>query len=241
MISVVIERENIKDNHIEITNKNDINHLKNVFRIKIDDLVRGVDGEKEYFGRVFLIKKEMIRLKIEEIKEDSYSSKVSLDMGICLVKNDKMDLIIQKLTEIGVNAIIPINSKRVVVKIGEKEDKKIEKWKIISKEALKQCQGIKNVFINNIKTLKELDYSFYDLIIIPYERKKEVYLKEIWKEISIIPKKILVIIGPEGGFDKEEIEFLEKKGAKIVSLGKRILRTETSAIVVGGIVINEFI
>ena len=242
MISVVIGKKDIKNNnYIEITDKMDINHLKNVFRVKIGDKVRAVDSEKEYLGEISLIEKKVIGLIIIKINEDTYSPKVILDMGICLIKNEKMDLIIQKLTEIGINKIIPINSRRVVVKLGEKEEKKIEKWKTISKEALKQCQGIKEVFIDKITNLSEIEYSLYDLVIVPYEKKEKVYLKEIWKKVSLPPEKILVIIGPEGGFDNEEVDFLEGVGAKTISLGKRILRTETSAIVVGGIIINEFI
>lgn len=240
LISAVINKEQIDNNQIDITNKNDINHLKNVFRLKIGDNIRAVDGEKEYFCKVSSLEKEKIILSIESQSDDKYTPKITLDMGICVVKNDKMDLIIQKLTEIGVNEIIPIESKRVVVKIGGKEEKKIEKWKMISKEALKQCQGVKNVKIDSVKTLSEIDYELYDLIVIPYELEEEKYMKDIWKSITINPKRILAIIGPEGGFEDEEINFLKSKGSKIISLGKRILRTETSAIIVGGIIINEF-
>lgn len=240
LISAVINKEQIDNNQIDITNKNDINHLKNVFRLKIGDNIRAVDGEKEYFCKVSSLEKEKIILSIESQSDDQYTPKITLDMGICVVKNDKMDLIIQKLTEIGVNEIIPIESKRVVVKIDGKEEKKIEKWKMISKEALKQCQGVKNVKIDSVKTLSEIDYELYDLIVIPYELEEEKYMKDIWKSITINPKRILAIIGPEGGFEDEEINFLKSKGSKIISLGKRILRTETSAIIVGGIIINEF-
>ncbi|WP_429192009.1 RsmE family RNA methyltransferase [Fusobacterium sp. PH5-44] len=240
MISTVIEKEQIENDYINIVNKNDINHLKNVFRVKIGDKIRVVDGEKEYFCKVFSFEKEKMVLLIECQYEDKYTPKVTLDMGVCIVKNDKMDLIIQKLTEIGVNEIIPIESKRVIIKIDGKEGKKIEKWKIVSKEALKQCQGVKNVEINSVKTLFEIDYGIYDLILIPYELEEGIYLKDIWKNIAKKPEKILVIIGPEGGFEEEEIKFLKSKGGKTISLGKRILRTETSAIIVGGIIINEF-
>lgn len=240
LISAVVDKDQVENDHIIITNKNDINHFKNVFRLKIGDNIRAVDGEKEYFCKVFSLEKEKIVLLVESQSEDKYASKITLDMGICIVKNDKMDLIIQKLTEIGVNEIIPIESKRVVVRIEQKKEKKIDKWKMISKEALKQCQGVKSVRIDYVKTLSEIDYGSYDLILIPYELEEEKYMKDIWKGVSECPQRILAIIGPEGGFEEEEIEFLKSKGGKTVSLGKRILRTETSAIIVGGIIINEF-
>lgn len=237
MISVIIENENyIECDNIKIKDKNDVNHLKNAFRVKIGEKIRGVDGEKEYLLEIIEIEKKEIVAKILHVKEDEFSSEVQIDAAIGMLKNDKMNLTIQKLTEIGIAKIIPFFSKRCIIKINEKKDK----WDLISKEALKQCQGVKFVEIPEPVKLKEIDLKEYDLVIVPYEEDKENSLKNILKKIEVKPKKILYIVGPEGGFSEEEIEYLKEKNCKIVTLGRRILRAETASIVVGGVLINEF-
>lgn len=236
MISVIITSENIGGNRITINEKGDINHLKNVFRIKLNEEIRAVDGEKEYFCKVVSIDKKEIILGIEQIFEDRYSHKVKIDAALGILKNDKMDLAIQKLTEIGVNKIIPLAVKRGVVKITEKKDK----WDLIVRETLKQCQAVKATEIDEVKKLEEIEFEKYDLVIVPYECEEEYTLKNLLRNKEKLPIKILYIIGSEGGFDPEEIEFLKEKKAEIVTLGRRILRAETASIVVGGILINEF-
>lgn len=236
MISVIITSENISRNRITINEKGDINHLKNVFRIKLDEEIRAVDGEKEYFCKVVSIDKKEIILEIEQIFEDRYSHKVKIDAALGILKNDKMDLAIQKLTEIGVNKIIPLVIKRGVAKITEKKDK----WDLIVRETLKQCQAVKATEIDEVKKLEEIEFEKYDLVVVPYECEEKYTLKNLLRNKEKLPKKILYIIGSEGGFDPEEIEFLKGKKAEIVTLGRRILRAETASIIVGGILINEF-
>lgn len=236
MISVIITSENISRNRITINEKGDINHLENVFRIKLDEEIRAVDGEKEYFCKVVSIDKKEIILEIEQIFEDRYSHKVKIDAALGILKNDKMDLAIQKLTEIGVNKIIPLVVKRGVAKITEKKDK----WDLIVRETLKQCQAVKATEIDEVKKLEEIEFEKYDLVIVPYECEEKYTLKNLLRNKEKLPKKILYIIGSEGGFDPEEIEFLKGKKAEIVTLGRRILRAETASIIVGGILINEF-
>lgn len=236
MISVIITSENIGENRITINEKSDINHLKNVFRIKIDEEIRAVDGEKEYYCKVVSIDKKEIVLEIEQVFEDRYSHKVKIDAALGILKNDKMDLTIQKLTEIGINKIIPLVVKRGVAKITEKKDK----WDLIVKEALKQCQAVKATEIDEVKKLEEIEFEKYDLVIVPYECEEEYTLKNLLRNREKLPERVLYIIGSEGGFDPEEIIFLKNKKADIVTLGRRILRAETASIVVGGILINEF-
>lgn len=236
MISVIISEENILENKIIIDEKGDINHLKNVFRVKIDEKVRAVDGEKEYLCRVAELDKKSVTLVIDEIFEDRFSTKVKIDAAIGILKNDKMDLTIQKLTEIGINKIIPLSTKRGVAKVSEKKDK----WDLIVREALKQCQGVKPLIIDEVTKIEKLKLEDYDLVIVPYECEDEYTLKNLLRKQTKELKSILYIVGPEGGFDIEEIEYLKQKGANIVTLGKRILRAETASIVVGGVLINEF-
>lgn len=236
MISVIITEENIYENKIVIEDKADVNHLKNVFRVKIDEKVRAVDGEKEYICRVAELDKKSVTLIIDEIYEDRFSTNIKIDAAIGILKNDKMDLTIQKLTEIGINKIIPLNTKRGVAKVSEKK----EKWDLIVKEALKQCQGVKPLIIDEVTKIDKLKLSDYDLVIVPYECEEQYTLKNLLKNRKENIEKVLYIIGPEGGFDIEEIEYLKNNGANIVTLGRRILRAETASIVVGGVLINEF-
>lgn len=236
MISVIISEKNIFENKIVVDDKADINHLKNVFRVKVNEKIRAVDGKKEYFCRVEELDKKSITLIIDEVFEDRFSTKIKIDAAIGILKNDKMDLTIQKLTEIGINKLIPINTKRGVAKVSEKK----EKWDLIVKEALKQCQAVRPLIISDVLKIENLKLEEYDLVIVPYECEEEYTLKNLLIKRKDMIEKILYIIGPEGGFDESEIEYLKNNGANIVTLGKRILRAETASIVVGGVLINEF-
>ena len=235
MVSVFVEKDQVNGKIISVTDKKDVNHLKNSFRMKIGDSLRVVDGEKEYLCRVVSMEKKAIEAEIEEVFEDRYSTDTKIDIAMGMLKKDKMELAIQKLTEIGINRIIPLQTKRTVVKI---EGKK-EKWDIVSKEALKQCQGVKKVFIEESKKLENIDYSSYDLILVPYEKENNKRIRKVLNGNKNI-KNILYFVGPEGGFDPDEVDYLSSVGAEVISLGKRILRAETAAIVVGGILVNEF-
>lgn len=236
MISVIISEENIGSEIIEITDKNDVNHLKNAFRVKVGEVIRVVDGTYEYICEILTVEKKIIEVKILEKKEDEYSTEVEIDAAIGILKNDKMDLTIQKLTEIGVTRILPLVTKRGVVKLTEKK----EKWDLTAKEAIKQCQAVKMMDIREPQKLSDIDFSKYDLAVVPYECEEDNSLRNILNKLKEKPKRVIYIIGPEGGFDTEEIEFLKSKGVTPVSLGRRILRAETASIIVGGILVNEF-
>ena len=237
MISVIIESKNIQLDRIIITDKNDINHLKNAFRVKEGEVIRAVDGINEYICKVLVLEKKEITLEILETREDTTVKNTEITAGLAIIKNDKMELAIQKLTEIGIDKIIPLETKRTLLKLTEKKDK----WDTIVKEATKQCQRVKLLEIDGIKKLKDVDYLQYDMVIVPYECEEEYSLKNLLKGLETVPKKVLYLIGAEGGFDTSEIEYLKSiSNVKIVTLGKNILRAETASIVVGGILINEF-
>ena len=171
MLTVIAEKENIDENNgkILIKEKADCNHIQNVYRLNVGDKLRIVDGEYEYFTQIIEISKKEVAVKILEKNEDSYSLNINIDVAMGILKNDKMNLAIQKLTEIGVNRIIPLKTERVVVKINEKK----EKWDVVVREALKQCRGIKFTEITPVKKLAEIDYSKYDKIIFAYENSDE--------------------------------------------------------------------
>ena len=154
-----------------------------------------------------------------------------------------MELIIQKSVELGADEITPVEMKRSVVKIDEKsKQKKIERWQKISEVAAKQSGRDKVPEINNISNIKNICNLIdkYDIVLLAYENEKENTLKsELIKLKNKNDLKIGVIIGPEGGLEEQEVDLLEKAGAKVVTLGNRILRTETVALVVTGIIMYE--
>ena len=158
-----------------------------------------------------------------------------------LPKSSKMDFIVQKATEIGVKEIYPIITNRTVVKIdnNKKEKNKVDRWNKISEEAAKQSKRDIIPKVNSVLSFKEMINILKDEenILVPYENQEGIGIKDIIKKIS--NKKIHVIIGPEGGFEEEEIEELKDIGSNTVSLGPRILRTETAGIVALSILLYE--
>ena len=177
MITAFVEKNSVVGEIIEIKDKTELNHMKNSFRLQVGDSLRIVDGEYEYFTEIIELSKNEMICKIIEKKEDSFSTKVEIHAGIELLKNDKMELVIQKLVEVGVSKIIPVQMQRTIVKINEKK----EKWDTIAKEALKQCQAVKLTEITEPKALKKIDYSEYDLVLVPYENEVEVKIWEVLK------------------------------------------------------------
>lgn len=234
MLTVVADKKNIKNNEIIINDRSDCNHIQNVFRLNIGSVLRVIDGEYEYIAEISNLTKKEVKLKIKNKNDDNYSLNIKIDIALGILKNDKMNLAVQKLTEIGINKIIPIQTDRVVVKINEKK----EKWDTVVKEALKQCKGVKFTKIDPITKIQMINYDLYDKIIYAYENSDSS--QKISNILEDTDQNILYVIGPEGGITAEEVEFLKSIGAIEISLGKRILRAETAAIVLGGILANVY-
>ncbi len=238
-----VEKNQINNGKIEIIG-DDVNHIKNVLRLETDTEIMISDGEKNYISCITEIEKERIICTILKIDETENEAKLSIDIFQGLPKSDKMEYIIQKCTELGVKNFIPVSFKRSIVKLsGKDEEKKILRWQKIAEGAAKQSgrdaiPGVHRIMdINNICKIIEK----YDIVLVAYEMEKENYLKkEIDKIKGIKNAKIAFIIGPEGGIEPDEIDQLKNNGAKIVSLGNRILRTETVAITVSSILMYEF-
>ncbi|MBR2744255.1 MAG: 16S rRNA (uracil(1498)-N(3))-methyltransferase [Clostridia bacterium] len=241
-----IKNEQINDNRIVISGE-DVNHIANVLRMKIDDELQicDIDTSDNYVANISEIGKDKIMCSIcKKIKSEAESD-INLTIFQGIPKSDKMELIIQKSTELGVKEIIPVAMERCVSKIsGKDEIKKIERWQKISEVAAKQSgrdiiPKIKNVV--KIKEICELIKDF-DMIIVPYEKAEDVSFKNAIEEIKALKKadlKIGIVIGPEGGFEPSEINLLQEVGAKIVTLGKRILRTETVALAMSSVIMYE--
>lgn len=241
-----VPTDQIKEETILIQNE-DVNHIKNVLRSKINDKIDICDynTSKNYICEIVKIEDKKIECKIIKKVESNVESKIKVSIFQGLPKADKMELVIQKSVELGAFDITPIEMKRCVVKLNEKDKtRKIQRWQKISETAGKQSGRDIIPQINNIINVKKLCEKFgeYDLILVAYENEKENTLKQELKKIKNIKKeeiKIAIIIGPEGGIDNEEIEQFKSYNTKIITLGNRILRTETVALNMLSIIMYE--
>ena len=238
-----VKTEQIRESKIIIIGE-DEKHIKNVLRKQIGENIEICNQEtgKTYKCEILELKEqEVISNIIEEMT--STEDKIKVDIYQGLPKADKMELIIQKSIELGVNAIIPVEMKRCVVKLDSKsEAKKIERWQKIAESAAKQS-GRNTVpeirRIIKIQDIAELK-NFYDSIIVCYENEKENYIKnELIKLKNKEQINIAIVIGPEGGLEEKDVEYLKENGAVIVTLGNRILRTETVALNLLSIIMYE--
>ena len=232
-------------NNEKITIKgNDVNHIKNVLRLKVDDNIQicNSDTKDNYTCGIKKINEKDIECIIFNKLENSAESKIYINVFQGIPKSDKMELIIQKAVELGANEITPVQMKRCIAKIDEKtENKKKLRWQKISEVAAKQCGRDIIPKINNVKTIKNICNIIqeYDIVLLAYENEEKNTLKNELKKIKNKSLKIGIIIGPEGGLEKEEVNALKESGAKVITLGKRILRTETVALVLIGIIMYE--
>lgn len=239
-----IKGSQIQNNKIIIIGE-DVNHIKNVIRKQIGDNIEicNKDNKKSYKCEITKIEENQITTEIIE-ELISQEDNIIVDIYQGLPKADKMELIIQKCTELGVKEIVPTVMKRTVVKLKEKDkENKITRWRKIAEVAAKQSGRDIIPKINNIINLNQIDYSKYDKLLVLYENENKLSIKQVINELKLIEKEqlnIAIIIGPEGGFNEKEIEnIINEPNVSVVTLGKRILRTETVALVVSGILMYE--
>ena len=236
-----VEDNQIKDNKIKIIN-NDYNHIVNVLRMKKEDniLITNKNTLETYNCKIEQINEREVLCNIISVENKEVEMNVKVDIFQGLPKADKMEYIIQKCVELGVHKIVPVNMKYCIAKIKD-EDKKNIRWNTISEVASKQCK--RNLIpkieksINMTNLYNEIKN--YDLAIVAYENEDNTTIKNVLQENKNV-KSIAVIIGPEGGISSDEIDSLKNLGVKIVSLGNRILRTETASIVALSMIVYEF-
>lgn len=246
MATFYVKNEQIKDSKIKIMG-DDYSHLKNVLRAKIGEKIDVCDENgSRYKTKISTLTKKEVICEIIAVDDKSTEPLVSIDLYQGLPKADKLELIIQKSTEIGVKAIFPVQMARTIVKFDERSsEKKLERWNKISAEASKQCGRQKIPKVHEVINFKNSieNISKYDIVLLPYENEKSVTIKEVLKKAkkSKAIKEIAVMIGPEGGFSEEEINILNKlKNVHTVTLGPRILRTETAGLVTLAMILYEF-
>lgn len=231
-----VENSQFSENSITITG-DDVNHMKNVLRMNIGERVKICDGEgKDYYCEIASFEKNQVIADIMEIKEteSELPAKIYLFQG--LPKKDKMELIIQKSVELGVYEVIPVNMKRCVAKIedGKKEKKKLERWQSISTAAAKQSGRGIIPKVHSLISFKEAlaMAKEMDIAIVPYELADHIEKSHEVIKKAAEKKSVAIFIGPEGGFDEKEIQLALEEEFDTITLGKRILRTETAGLTI---------
>ena len=221
-----------KNNEKFILSDSDIHHIKRVMRCKNNDKIEIVHDKTVYLCNIDNI--ENLTLSIIDNYQEDRELKVNLTIAISLVQEQKFDLILQKLTELGVSSIIPLKTERSIVKLDEsKQEKKKNRWITICKEASEQSHRVTIPEVKNIMSMKELLNNKKELNLICSLNENTKPLDEY---LDNNLKDILFVIGPEGGFSKKEEEFLMENGFQATTLGKRVLRVETAAICVASII-----
>ena len=241
-----IKTENLKENKEIWITGSDVNHIKNVLRKKIDDKINicNSDTQKNYECVIKNIEENKIVCKILDEVKSLAESNLNITIFQGLPKSDKMELIIQKATELGVKTIVPVITKRTVIKLKDKDKQnKVDRWRKIAEVAAKQSGRDIIPTIENIINIADIKFDKFDKIFVLYENEEKISIKDEIEQLKNDNKEELnigIVIGPEGGFAESEIEQLRlNQNVSVVTLGKRILRTETVALVVSGILMYE--
>lgn len=241
-----IKTENLKENEEIWITGSDVNHIKNVLRKKIDDKINicNSDTQKNYECVIKNIEENKIVCKILDEVKSLAESNLNITIFQGLPKSDKMELIIQKVTELGVKTIFPVITKRTVIKLKDKDKQnKVDRWRKIAEVAAKQSGRDIIPTIENIINIADIKFDEFDKIFVLYENEEKISIKDEIEQLKNDNKEELnigIVIGPEGGFAESEIEQLRlNQNVSVVTLGKRILRTETVALVVSGILMYE--
>lgn len=231
----------IKDNII--IDGSDVNHIKNVLRLRCGEHILVSNGNgMDYECSIVEIDTDTVTAKVLDVFKNAAELPVNITLFQGMPKQDKLELIIQKSVELGVREIVPVITKRSVVKIDEKKaGKKIERYNSIAESAGKQSGRGIIPEVKEFMTFKQaIEYAkTLEMNIIPYEEAEGMaYSRKVIKDIKN-HKSLGIFIGPEGGFAKEEVELAMSMGAKCITLGNRILRTETAGLAVLSIIMFE--
>lgn len=234
MYQFFVEDEQVQQDRICIVG-GDVNHIGHVLRMKTGEKIRISDQSgRSYFCRILEITEEEVWAQIEDTDEmgTEFSHKVYLFQG--LPKSDKMELIIQKTVELGVYTVIPVAMKNCVVKLDDKKAaKKLQRWQAIAESAAKQSKRTVIPTVKQPVTYKEAlkIASELDITLVPYENERGMdATREIMGQLKA-GQTIGVVVGPEGGFAPEEIALVDEHATMHrISLGRRILRTETAGL-----------
>jgi 16S rRNA (uracil1498-N3)-methyltransferase len=212
--------------------------ISRVLRLKKGDLVVACDGNlNEYTVRLDQMIREEVGGPIIEKSINNNEPEINITLYQALLPGEKFELVLQKATELGVERIVPLETKRSLIKKNNFNTNKLERWKKIIKEAAEQSERGKIPELSSVLTFNEaLNESGENITLVAYERGGE-RLKDALRETD--GKNFSIFVGPEGGFEQSEITEASQKGARLISLGKRILRSETAGIILPGLILEN--
>ncbi len=216
----------------------DVKHIAKVLRLRAGDAVQLCDGQgNECDASIMSVSPDAVTFDTQQWRKAATEPKTEITLFQCLPKAGKMETIIQKCVELGACGFVPVQSERCVVVLKPPYEGRIERWQRVSEEAAKQSRRgvIPKVMLP--VALDKLDFAGFDTVLAAYENEQTVSLKTALREQC--GAKIAIIVGPEGGFSEAEIETLKQKGARSVSLGTRILRTETAGMTMTAQILYE--
>ena len=232
MYQFFIQPDSVKEKEVWITDLQDVNHIRNVLRMKKGEKISLCCEEKgkEYICSIEDMQSDIVKAVIVDINGESRELPVKITLFQGLPKNDKMELIIQKAVELGVAEIVPMATKRAVVLDAKKAAKKVQRWNEIAKSAAKQSKRGMIPEVKSVMSFKEaVEYGkSMDMLLIPYEDAEGIVHSRQVVESVKGKKSLGIYIGPEGGFPEEEVSLAMEAGAEPITLGHRILRTETA-------------
>ena len=242
MYRFFIEPEFCHGETIRITGS-DYNHIKNVLRLKSGECITVSDGtEREYICRILCYTDSEVVTQVEDLMDSCAELSTAITLYQGYPKADKMELIIQKAVELGAVRVVPVMMKRSVVKLDDKRaEKKVERMNAIALSAAKQSKRSVIPIVDRVMTYQEAlkDAAKLDMVLLPYEDAAGIgHAREVIH--SVQGKKSLgIFIGPEGGFDEQEVKEAKAIGAECITLGHRILRTETAGLTILSILMFE--
>lgn len=217
----------------------DIKHIINVMRMKENEIFEIVYDKTIYTCKIIYIDKKDVKYEVIKEEKMERNRKNNVIIACSLIKEQKMDYLLQKSTELGVDEIIPLFSERTVVKVNDKKDNKLVRWNKIVKEASEQSFRIDMPKIHEITRLKDIIKYDADIKIVCDTLEMSKNIKKVLQD-SKKSDTILIVVGPEGGFTKNEVDFLSNNGFKRTSLGKNILRAETVPLFLLSVINYEF-
>ena len=212
-----------KNDNLFVLEESDIHHICNVMRMRDGDFIEVVYDGILYKCKVSI--SDNVNVYFDSILDNHVVSNREIVLIIPVLKEQKMDLVLQKSTELAVDRIIPIVTERCVVKVDAKEEKKINRWNRIVKEASEQCKRISIPVIDNIRNIDDLNYSD-GVKFVCSTREFSKNIKNVMHNI-LECAKMYIVVGPEGGLSIKEEDKLNDMGFVSISLGNRILRVET--------------
>ena len=233
MYHFFIQAKQVHNNEIVMTGT-DVNHIKNVLRMKAGEQIMLTDEDGVgYTCIIRKLEKERITADVVEIQDISHELSAEITLYQGMPKGDKLELIIQKAVELGVAEIVPVMTKRCIVKLDEKKkENKLKRWNEIAKSAAKQSKRAKIPNVCNVLSFDEAisEAKDYDLACIPYEQTEGMQETKNFLRKVKTGMRLAIYIGPEGGYESSEIEKALVNQMIPISLGKRTLRTETAGI-----------